>query len=130
MRLVWRPSAFALANAPCCTYGRSPLDHAHSNWEIYLSVIYRMRAANGGRSGRLRMPVQETASTQIAAKILADVKSQLSAEYASKAAAAAAHAQTGSPASGTLSSEAYPAIPHQTKNPQVHPLPFLCFVCL
>ena len=92
-----------------------------------------MRAANGGRSGRLRMPVQETASTQIAAKILADVKSQLSAEHASKAAAAAARAQATSPASGTLSSGAYHAFPRQMRDPQVHHLPSLCFgsyICL
>ena len=92
-----------------------------------------MRAASGGRSGRLRMPVQETASTQIAAKILADVKTQLSAEQASKAAAAAACAQAGSPASGTLSSGAYHALPCQTRPPQVDHLPFLCsrhYICL
>ena len=92
-----------------------------------------MRAANGGRSGRLRMPVQETASTQIAARILADVKSQLSAEHASKAAAAAAHAQAPSPASGTLSSGGYHAFPRQIRVPQVVCPPSLCFgsyICL
>ena len=56
---------------------------------IISSFPCRMRAASGGRSGRMRMPVQENASTQIAARILADVKSHLSAEHASKAAARA-----------------------------------------
>ena len=72
------------------------------------------------------MPVQETASTQIAAKILADVKSQLSAEHASKAAAAAARAQAFSPASGTLSSGAYHAFQRQMSDPQVDHPPSLC----
>ncbi len=59
-----------------------------------------MRAASGGRSGRMRMPVQESASTQIAARILADVKSHLSAEHASKA---AVRAQAASPSAATSS---------------------------
>ena len=58
-----------------------------------------MRAANGGRSGRMRMPVQENASTQIAARILADVKRELSAEHANKAAARAQAESSFRPAS-------------------------------
>ena len=65
----------------------------------------RMRAANGGRSGRMRMPVQESASTQIAARILADVKSHLSAEHASKA-AVRAQAASPSAASGSRAGQA------------------------
>ncbi len=60
--------------------------------------LFRMRAASGGRSGRMRMPVQENASTQIAARILADVKSHLSAEHASKAAARAQAERSSTPA--------------------------------
>ena len=65
----------------------------------------RIRAANGGRSGRMRMPVQESASTQIAARILADVKSHLSAEQASKA-AVRAQATSPSAASGSRAGQA------------------------
>lgn len=60
-------------------------------------LLSRMRAASGGRSGRMRMPVQENASTQIAARILADVKSHLSAEHASKAAARAQAERSSTP---------------------------------
>lgn len=47
----------------------------------------------------MRMPAQENASTQIAARILADVKGFLSAENASKAAARAQAESSSIPAS-------------------------------
>ena len=53
----------------------------------------------------MRMPVQESASTQIAARILADVKSHLSAEHASKA-ALRAQATSPSAASGIRAGQA------------------------
>ena len=62
-----------------------------------------MRAANGGRSGRMRMPMQENASTQIAARILADVKSHLSAQHAIKAAERAQDERPPLNASGSAS---------------------------
>ena len=77
-----------------------------------------MRAANGGRSGRMRMPAQENASTQIAARILADVKRELGAEHASKAAARAQAESSFRPASsiafqGSLGQEP-PPVPDLT----------------
>ena len=62
----------------------------------------------------MRMPVQENASTQIAARILADVKSHLSAEHASKAAARAQAERSSTPArafQGSLGQETPQVLP-------------------